>query len=147
LAVVGVLLVGSVVAGMIWLARSYSVPRGLTLFDVVPGTWAWTSMPDGCRTDPETISFSPDHTTMTITFNRQFRTATGRLDSIARYVVLSSSPSRLRARIPGERRMTAAGQPVVWDLVLRSKDRFAWHRTDWYWWGFTADLARCPELR
>ena len=36
------------------------------------------------------------------------------------------------------------GQPVVWDLVLRSPNRFAWHRTDWESWATTRDLRRCP---
>lgn len=36
----------------------------------------------------------------------------------------------VRARIPGEVRTDAAGEPVVWDLVFLSPDDICWHRVD-----------------
>ena len=33
---------------------------------------------------------------------------------------------------------------VVWDLVLRSADRYAWHRADWVRGGYTREIQRCP---
>ncbi len=47
------------------------------------------------------------------------------------------------ALIVGETRLTDAGEPVVWDLVLKSEDSFCWDRTDWEQGGCTKNNARC----
>jgi len=59
------------------------------------------------------------------------------------YQVLSESPDSLRMRIVGETRRTHAGEPVVWDLVLLSRDSYCWHRTDWPSQGCTGRVLRC----
>jgi hypothetical protein len=61
-----------------------------------------------------------------------------------RYRVLQSEPN-LRMVIEGETRKTAAGEPVVWDLVLLSNDQFCWHRTDWSPGACTKAIVRCPS--
>jgi hypothetical protein len=140
----GALVIGGLlIAGLLWLSRSYSVPPGQTVFQVIPGIWTWADEHDGCHADPQTIAVSADHRTMTFHRNRAFKGANGNVDSVTAYDIISHDRSRIRARIPGEQRTTAAGAPVVWDLVLRSPNRFAWHRTDWLWFDFTGDIVRC----
>ena len=61
----------------------------------------------------------------------------------ATYDILSLSPSRLRGAIRGEKRLTDAGIPVVWDLVPVGPNEYHWQRTDWQAWAYTAGIIRC----
>jgi len=81
---------------------------------------------------------------MVITLAHPYKLATGAYDSVAYYDILRVTPNSIRGAIRGETRMTADSQPVVWDLVVESPNRFAWHRTDWASWEHTQDLRRCP---
>jgi hypothetical protein len=127
-----------------WLSRTYNVPNDTDIFDFVTGTWAWSDDPSNCTTDPQVISFTPDRRQMFIVRNRPFQGADGLVDSITVYYILEHTPNRIRGSIPGEARLTESGDPVVWDLVLRAADRYAWHRTDWGRFEYTRDLRRCP---
>ena len=123
--------------------RPYEVPADQDIFTVVQGTWAWTTADTNCATHPHTITFTPDHRAMIITAAHPFRWPDGRLDSVAFYDVLAHSRTWIRGAIRGETRLTKDGRPVVWDLVLRSPDRYAWHRTDWPPGGYTREVQRC----
>jgi hypothetical protein len=125
--------------------RGYTVPRDSSIFEVVQGRWAWSTREDGCDTDWHTISFSPARDTMFIASAKPFEGADDTFDSVTTYVIHEHTLSRIRGAIPGEARFTADGEPVVWDLVLRSPDRYAWRRADWPGWGFTAAIERCVE--
>lgn len=125
--------------------RTYDTPAGTDVFALAQGTWAWTTADSNCRTDPERISFTPDRKGMIITA-RPWKQEDGTLDSVAYYDILRVTRNSIRGAIRGETRLTADSHPVVWDLVLRSPDRFAWHRTDWASWETTRDLRRCPAL-
>lgn len=125
--------------------RTYEIPPGKDIFAVVQGTWAWTTSDSNCVTDPHRISFTPDHTGMLITLAHPYKRADGTLHSVAYYDILRVTRSSIRGAIRGETRLTADSQPVVWDLVLRSPDRYTWHRTDWARWEHTQDIRRCPE--
>lgn len=142
------LVVGAALAYLRY-GRPYEVPADKDIFTVVQGTWAWTTADTNCATDPHTITFTPDHTGMIITAAHPYRRPDGRLDSVAFYDVLAHTRTWIRGAIRGETRLTRAGRPVVWDLVLRSPDRYAWHRTDWVPGGYTRDVRRCSpaELR
>lgn len=61
----------------------------------------------------------------------------------ATYDILRLSPTRIRGAIRGETRLTDAGVPVVWDLVMIGPDEYRWQRTDWQFWQFTAGVHRC----
>jgi hypothetical protein len=137
--------VALLVAVYVWSTRPYVVPAGGDIFAVVQGRWAWTTKVGGCTNDWHRISFAPDHTVMTIASSKPYKTADGTFDSVAVYDVLAHTQSWIRGAIRGETRLTPDGRPVVWDLVLRSPDRYAWHRTDWALGGYTMEIKRCPE--
>ena len=138
-------LVGSVagLAGYYWYTRPYEVPADMDVYRVVEGTWAWTTSDSACTRDWHRIGFSPDRTVMTITSSQPYRGADGKSDSIAVYDILAHSRGWIRGAIRGETRLTEDGRPVVWDLVLRSRNRYAWHRTDWARGGYTREIRRC----
>ncbi len=125
--------------------RPYEVPAGRDIFGLVQGTWAWTTADSNCATDPHRITFTPDHRGMIITAAHPYRRPDGQLDSVAYYDILAYSRGWIRGAIRGETRLTADGRPVVWDLVLRSPDRYAWHRTDWFRDAYTREIRRCAE--
>lgn len=120
--------------------KEYDVPRGESIFDVVSGVWGWPVKDLGCSTNPHTIRFTADRSQMLIGHILPDSSGAQR---VTRYDILDVGPSRLRARIIGETRMTESGTPVVWDLVLTSHDSYRWHRTDMANWMMTADIKRC----
>lgn len=125
--------------------RAYSVPEGTDIYTVVTGRWAWVVTDSGCVNDWHSISFSPDHKQMVIRSVKPYKGFDGRPDSIAIYDIQLSSRSTIRGLIRGEERLRADRQPVVWDLVLRSPDRYAWHRTDWIPGAYTGEVMRCSS--
>jgi hypothetical protein len=125
------------------LTKVYEPPPGTEIFALVQGTWAWTTSDSSCVTDPEAISFTPDRNGMIIALAHPYKLSDGSFDSVAYYDIQEVTRSSIRAAIRGETRLTADSQPVVWDLVVKSPDRFAWHRTDWARWARTRDLRRC----
>jgi hypothetical protein len=127
------------------LTKAYAVPPGEDIFALVTGTWAWPPSDSNCLTDSHRIAFTPDHKVMTITAARPYKLDNGTLDSVAYYDILQVTRSSIRGAIRGETRRTDAGVPVVWDLVLKDRDRYTWHRTDWANGGHTAVLRRCQQ--
>lgn len=127
------------------LTRAYAVPANQDIYSIVQGTWAWTTSDSNCLTDPHRITFAPDHKVMLITDAHPYRLPDGTLDSVAIYDILRVTRTSIRGAIRGETRLTRDSQPVVWDLVLMSRDRYTWHRTDWAAWEFTREIQRCPE--
>jgi len=138
--------VALIVGAYLWYARPYVVPSGTDIFAVVQGRWAWTTTDSGCAKDWHRISFTPDRNIMTISSSKPYKSSRGNFDSVAVYDVQAHTQSWIRGAIRGEKRLTADRHPVVWDLVLRSPDRYAWHRTDWVLGGYTAEIARCPDV-
>lgn len=104
------------------------------------GRWDWTSRAHACDDSAEVVSFSADRRTMTIAMKPRSPADTG---WSATYDILMLTPSRLRGAIRGEKRMTADGKPVVWDLVMFSPNEYRWHRTDWPSLAYTGPLRRC----
>lgn len=135
----------AIVAGYLWYVRPYGAPSDTDVFTVAQGRWAWTTTASGCSNDWHRIAFTPDHQVMTITSSKPYKGADGALDSVAVYDIQAHTQSWIRGAIRGETRLTTDGRPVVWDLVLRSPDRYAWHRTDWIRGGYTAEIRRCPD--
>jgi hypothetical protein len=136
--------IGLFVVAVWWSKRPYVVPPDASIFDVVRGRWAWTGRENGCESDWHEISFSADRRIMTIASSTPYEGADGKLDSIATYDIHAHTTSWIRGAIRGEQRRTPEGQPVVWDLVLRAHDRYAWHRTDWIAGTYTRSIERCP---
>ena len=128
----------------LWSSRPYAVEPDTDIFAVVQGRWAWTTADSGCTNDWHRITFSPDRKVMSIASSKPYEGADGKLDSLAVYDIQDHTRSWIRGAIRGETRLTRGGQPVVWDLALRSPDRYVWHRTDWIRGGYTREIRRCP---
>jgi hypothetical protein len=104
----------------------------------VTGTWIWEDGDAECRESPQTFEFTADRTGMTITIGPPTSSAT-------EYVVEGVGTNVLHTRIIDESRLTDAGVPVKWDLVVVAPDVLAWHRTDWRPDGTSPRLVRCAQ--
>lgn len=119
--------------------------HNLSIRDDLPGTWGWAHSEHRCDSGSTKYSFSED--------GRQlYASSPGPMyldentradDSI--YEIIDELPTVMRMRIIGEVRKTDQGQLVVWDLVLKDKDTFCWHRTDWPAGACTKNLTRCER--
>lgn len=143
---IGIGLLAPVVGGAAYLryTRPYEPAADTDIFSVVEGKWAWTTSDSGCTSEWHRIAFTSDRGVMTIAASQPYEGADGKLDSIAVYDILSHTQSSIRGAIRGETRLTDDGVPVVWDLVLRSPNSYAWHRTDWFRGALTPEVERCP---
>ena len=117
-----------------------------SIFAVPPGIWGWEQSEElGCGGNSHTLSFTKDRAVMLLK-HEEASIAQGIPAEAVRYRVLQSEPG-LRMAIEGESRMTPAGEPVVWDVVMLSADRFCWRRTDWSPESCTPAVVRCPVNR
>jgi hypothetical protein len=119
-------------------------PRTKSLFDHLSGTWDWANAPGSCKDNPHTISFAPDHSSMTLTYRHPIKALETEV-SVARYEIRGRGKNSLRTAIvdPPETRRTPAGDLVVWDLVLTGPDEFRWHETHWLDGQMTPLVVRC----
>jgi hypothetical protein len=123
--------------------RTYDVPPTRDIFAVASGRWDWADADSFCVKNPHTISFSPDHRVMTLRYVQPSTDSAGVAHWASEYDIQKVSRHHIRGQIRGEDRRTAAGVPVVWDLVLRSADTYDWHRADWPSWEVTKPVHRC----
>lgn len=123
---------------------TYEVPPDADIYAVVAGTWDWTGADSLCVRDPHTIAFSPDRQLMVLTHRLPWTDSAGVEHRVAEYDIHEVSRRHVRGLIRGETRRTGTGEPVVWDLVLTSRDAYRWHRTDWLEGAYTAPVRRCP---
>ena len=124
--------------------KPYAVPEGMSIESVTEGVWDWRGRSGTCRDNPHTISFSRDHKYMVLTFAHPIDSTTG--DREARYEVRGRTRTSIRGFIIDETRRTDAGDLVVWDLVLTSRDSYRWHRTDWPAGAYTGEVIRCNNV-
>jgi hypothetical protein len=111
----------------------------------ISGKWGWVgTLPDSCGVNAEHYAFSEDGRELLLTREEPIDFG-GKQLSEFHYEILAESRRIMRMRILGEYRRTSSGQPVVWDLVLKSRNRFCWHRTDWQSQTCTSDILRCDE--
>jgi len=82
---------------------------------------------------------------MILSYREPFVDPDRRAGQVAVYQILECAPGYLRMRLVDEWRRTDSGDPVVWDLVSESPNRYCWHRTDWPAGACTADVLRCPS--
>lgn len=111
------------------------------IFSAARGTWGWSDGVRDCSRHPQTIAFSPDWRTMTLTLEPA---DTDSLRRQAVYDVLGFAGDTIHLSMRGETRRDPAGDLVLWDLVLQTPDRFRWHRRDWRPGVMTKPLVRCP---
>ena len=143
-----VLLVGPLalmIALLVWWRPwvTYEVPAGTDIYGVAAGTWDWAGADSFCLRDPHSIAFSSDHRVMVLTQRLPWTDSSGVEHRVAEYDIQEFSRRHVRGRIRGEIRRTEAGEPVVWDLVLTSRDEYRWHRTDWPTGSYTKRVRRC----
>lgn len=133
------------VALLIWLQPwvKYEIPADTDIYAVVAGTWDWAGADSVCVRDAHTISFSPDQRIMVLTHTLPWTDSEGVEHRVAEYDIQEVSRRHVRGLIRGETRRTDAGEPVVWDLVLRSPDEYRWHRSDWPEGSYTKPVRRC----
>jgi len=134
----------AVAAFYFWWNKPYEVPGEDDIFAAVEGKWAWTTSDSGCTKEWHRITFTPDRRVMTIAASKPYEKTDGTMDSLAVYDIEAHTRNSIRGAIRGETRLTDAGKPVVWDLVLQSPDRYVWHRTDWPKIARTRTIERCP---
>jgi hypothetical protein len=132
-----------------------TLPAGATAdsltFRLAAGTWDWMHGDTTCTTNPHTVSFSRDGRFMVLTFARA-DSATGQREYRYRILeagkeVIPDVPHVIRAAMEGETRRTPDGKLVVWDLILASRNRYHWHRTDWPEMAVTNAIVRCSGTR
>ncbi len=128
-----------------WVPRIYSAATPGQVFELAAGTWDWSDAERRCIENPHSLSFSPDHKAMYFADRKGWKDdSTGRMRHTAIYDIQEFTPSRIRGLIRGETRKTDDGVPVVWDLIMTTRDSYAWHRTDWRTGGRTKEVRRCP---
>jgi hypothetical protein len=107
----------------------------------VAGRWDWKIRKQPCTDSAHVISFAPDGSTMEI--RQEWARGKGGADDPTVYDILRITPSRIRGAIRGETRKTAAGVPVVWDLVMFNQNEYHWQRTDLSGWHYSVGIVRC----
>jgi hypothetical protein len=122
--------------------REYHVPSDSDIFVLATGVWDWAESETFCETSGHTIRFSADQQLMTITHLDV--DAEGEEWNPAEYDLSEYTTRYVRGQIRGEERLTDAGEPVVWDLVLTSANSYHWYRTDWPRGSSTPEVKRCP---
>jgi hypothetical protein len=144
-AVVGIplaVVIGLVISSM--RPPDYVFDNGRPLIENVSGRWDWSTATPPCADSAHTIAFSDGGKVMTITQQQQHVDSTGHDWTVSTYDVISTTPSRIRGVIRGETRLTDAGKPVVWDLVVVGPDAYQWQRTDRAV-GYTPRVIRCGD--
>ncbi|HET9708079.1 MAG TPA: hypothetical protein VFP39_07230 [Gemmatimonadales bacterium] len=126
------------------LTYTYNVPRGADVFQTVAGRWTMVGRSGSCDTNSVTLRFTPDHADMILTRSHPVRGPDGSLDSVSRYPVIGHTLHSIQVVRRGETSLNPDSTPVIWTLVLRSPDRYTWHRSDWLPIWFTPELRRCP---
>jgi hypothetical protein len=110
---------------------------------LLSGSWGFTEGEDTCSANPHEISFSQDRMFLDVQTRVPIEGARGRTESEFRYRILSYTGSSIRLELEGETRKTKAGEPVVWDLILRGSDEYCWQRSDWPRGACTKPVVRC----
>jgi len=131
-------------AGYRRLVRTYDVPNDTNIFQAVEGKWTLSGASGNCDTNWMTVHFTPDHADMLLLRPQSTSQSGGRRDSLSRYPLLGHTRHSIQVVRRGETSLNTDSTPVVWDLILRSPNTYAWHRSDWLPITFTHDLRRCP---
>jgi hypothetical protein len=135
----------SVYAFYRWRLRSYDVPSGTDIFDVVEGRWAFSGATSNCDSEAVTVSFTSNHRDMVLVWPAAMLGPATTHDSIGRYPVLGHTRHSIRIVRRGETVLASDSTPVIWDLTLRSPHTYVWHRSDWLPVSFTREYERCPR--
>jgi hypothetical protein len=116
----------------------------MAVLSILEGEWDWSTSEEPCTDNPFSLRFTPNRDEIHLTYARPRVTEAGEEPNLHVYRILGFGHRYVRGQIIGERRVTDAGEPVVWDFVILDRDAFCWSRTDWQAGGCTAPLIRCP---
>jgi hypothetical protein len=122
---------------------AFEVPHESEIFAVASGTWDWAGADGFCDRDPHTISFDDDLTVMTLTHREPYVHEDGTEQFTWEYDIVLHDRRRIRGIMRGETRFTESGDPVIWDLVLKSADAYRWKQTDLPVFGYSGENHRC----
>jgi hypothetical protein len=117
------------------------------LFKRVSGEWA--VLHEGvvrCDEGTEFISFSEDFSTARFKSSEKYALGQGKESDTITYKILKVQGNTITMSLNGETRTTAAGDLVVWSLVLVEDKVFVWRRTDWLTNQSTQPRIRCDYL-
>ncbi len=109
------------------------------------GYWGWRGGNRSCENNPHQIRFSDSGEVLFMIWEKPFPMATGRIDQSGVYKVVQRKPGRLVLALEGETRR-AGGRPVVWELIIKSKNEYTWYRRDWPIDQRTRSLYRCAGV-
>ena len=124
--------------------QTHSPAASIDPFEIVPGTWAWDSEEQPCSSGrTQRFVIDEDGRTMQIHHSEPIEDEDGTTRTVTDYVIEGWTPLMLKTFIPNETRLTQAGDPVKWDLVVVGRNRIAWHRADWPAGALTRMLRRC----
>lgn len=125
-------------------AAAQNPPPNSDLFKTVTGKWGWKdSDTSGCATGPHTIAF-PSNKTAIFTHSKSFKSVTGEMTNTSTYDVLYAEANKITMYLQGELRRTEVGDRVLWVLILKDPNTYAWRRTDWPATSATKEIGRCP---
>ena len=110
----------------------------------VAGTWGTTGQL-ACDQAPQTISLIDRGERLLFRTPRPLRMLDGTMSDSVYYKVLKAEGERIWMFVEGEYRLTDAGDPVVWVLVMVDPNTFKWRRTDWSKESFTRPVKRCNQ--
>ena len=110
----------------------------------IVGTWGSTGR-FACDQTPHTISVADGGERLLFNTPKAVEMDDGSVRSVLTYKVLRAERDKLWLFVEGETRKTAAGDPVVWVLIMLDRDTYAWRRTDWAPDGMTKPARRCPK--
>jgi hypothetical protein len=122
---------------------AFEVAHESQIFDVASGTWDWAGSDGFCVRDPHSISFDDDLTIMRLTHREPYVHEDGTEQFTWEYDIVLHDRRRIRAIMRGETRFTETGDPVVWDLVLKSADVYRWKQTHLPVFGYSDENRRC----
>ncbi len=96
---------------------------------------------ESCAANPVFSSFSPDRGRVNFVWGRPVPSYTGAMITVYGGTVVRVDGQSLIMLRDDETRMTAAGQPVLWEMrATDAPDGYCWHRLDW------DDPRQCLQL-
>jgi len=131
----------------IWFFIEAKLPEAkesLPLREIVTGAWV-VDIQD-CEKSPPFYSFSKNGLIMYVDSDEGvYLSDKNKLNNRLIYNVISESENIIRTSIEGEDRFTDSGKAVLWDLVVKDKNHFCWHRADWPLGSCTKTLTKCKS--
>ena len=112
----------------------------------IEGWWSYGEQDHVCEKILMKYSLSGDGQTLLVYAPDGLSFGSDTMSTNLKYIILDEIDYVLRMKGVGEVRRTDSGKLVKWDLKMKDKDTFCWHRTDWSSSQCTKDFVRCPNI-